>query len=151
MWFSGSGSAAGWKITIFFYYNTPISGRKCQREKRIFHAKTGATFKLRQCFGLRGGTDDQFGPQGDLLAGALPVLFPLCQHIDGNGDHIVIGIGDGGNAALHITRDGDIIEADEDECADEEGDDCDAKCETTDVCSDCPHYCPVCGECTRED
>lgn len=45
----------------------------------------------------------------------------------------------------------DIIEADEDECADEEGDDCDAKCETTDVCSDCPHYCPVCGECTRED
>ena len=39
----------------------------------------------------------------------------------------------------------DIIETDGDEA-----EDCDTECVGEDTCSDCPHHCPVCGECLKD-
>ena len=48
----------------------------------------------------------------------------------------------GGDAAILAA---DEEKPDKDECPDEDG------CSAYDDCSDCPYFCPVCGECMCED
>ena len=51
-----------------------------------------------------------------------------------------------------VCGEADIQDADEDGMkengADDEGED---ECMENDDCSDCPYYCPMCGECMHED
>ena len=46
--------------------------------------------------------DDQIRAQRDLLLRHLRVFRALGQDVDGDGEHVLVGIGDGGDAALDI-------------------------------------------------
>ena len=55
--------------------------------------------------------DDQIRAQRDLLLRHLRVFRALGQDVDGDGEHVLVGIGDGGDAALDIFGRREVVKA----------------------------------------